>query len=125
MTGVRKAQRSDARLLRQMILEMGQHERLPVLATEERLAEDVFGVRHHPKSLTASRLYLRIYMATHTHLLNAGEWRARSAVIRSDQPRNPGPKLAVCASARAASRSSGSVQRDLCCIGHSHSEIAT
>ncbi len=44
MIRVRKAQRSDARLLRQMILEMGQHERLPVFATEERLAEDGFGV---------------------------------------------------------------------------------
>jgi GNAT superfamily N-acetyltransferase len=44
MIRVRKAQRSDARLLRQMILEMGQHERLPVFATEERLVEDGFGV---------------------------------------------------------------------------------
>ncbi len=42
MIRVRKAQRPDARLLRQMILEMGQHERLPVFATEERLAEDGF-----------------------------------------------------------------------------------
>jgi len=44
MIQVRKAQRPDARLLRQMILEMGQHERLPVFATEKRLAEDGFGV---------------------------------------------------------------------------------
>jgi GNAT superfamily N-acetyltransferase len=44
MIEIRKAQRSDAGLLRQMILEMGQHEGLPVLATEERLAEDGFGI---------------------------------------------------------------------------------
>jgi GNAT superfamily N-acetyltransferase len=44
MIRVRKARRSDVRLLRQMILEMGQHEQLPVFATEERLAEDGFGI---------------------------------------------------------------------------------
>jgi GNAT superfamily N-acetyltransferase len=43
MIRVRNAQRSDVRLLRQMIVEMGQHERLPVFASEERLAEDGFG----------------------------------------------------------------------------------
>jgi GNAT superfamily N-acetyltransferase len=44
MIRVRKAERPDARLIRQMILEMAQHEHLPVFATEERLAEDGFGV---------------------------------------------------------------------------------
>lgn len=44
MVRVRKAQRQDAPLIRQMILEMGQHEGLPVFATEERPAEDGFGV---------------------------------------------------------------------------------
>lgn len=43
MIRVRKAHGTDAGLLRQMILEMGQHEQLPVFATEERLAEDGFG----------------------------------------------------------------------------------
>jgi GNAT superfamily N-acetyltransferase len=44
MIRVRNAKRTDARLLMQMILEMGQHERLPIFATEGRLAEDGFGV---------------------------------------------------------------------------------
>jgi GNAT superfamily N-acetyltransferase len=43
MIRVRNAQRTDTQLLQQLILEMGQHERLPVFATEERLAEDGFG----------------------------------------------------------------------------------
>jgi GNAT superfamily N-acetyltransferase len=53
MIQVRKAQRSDARLIRQMILEMAQHERLPVFATEERLAEDGFGVAPKFQALIA------------------------------------------------------------------------
>jgi GNAT superfamily N-acetyltransferase len=43
MIHVRNAQRKDVRLLMQMILEMGQHERLTVFATEEPLVEDGFG----------------------------------------------------------------------------------
>jgi GNAT superfamily N-acetyltransferase len=43
MIRVRNAQATDAGLLWRMIHEMGQHEQLPVFATEERLTEDGFG----------------------------------------------------------------------------------
>jgi GNAT superfamily N-acetyltransferase len=44
MIHVRDAKRSDAGLLMQLIREMGQHERLLVTTTEERLTEDGFGL---------------------------------------------------------------------------------
>ncbi len=43
MIQVRQDNRSDATLLMQLILEMGEHERLAVAATAGRLAEDGFG----------------------------------------------------------------------------------
>lgn len=45
MIQVRQANRADAKLLMQLILEMGQHERLAVTATAGQLAEDAFGER--------------------------------------------------------------------------------
>jgi GNAT superfamily N-acetyltransferase len=53
MIQVRHAERKDTSLLRQMILEMGNHERLPVFATEERLAADGFGLTPRYQALIA------------------------------------------------------------------------
>lgn len=43
MVHIRNAERKDAKLLLQLILEMGQQERMEVFITEESLAEDGFG----------------------------------------------------------------------------------
>jgi len=43
MIHIRDAERTDAKLLTQLVAEMGRHERLPVLVCEERLLADGFG----------------------------------------------------------------------------------
>jgi GNAT superfamily N-acetyltransferase len=53
MIHVRNAERTDTKLLTQLILEMGQHERLPVFVTEERLAADGFGLSPRFRALIA------------------------------------------------------------------------
>jgi GNAT superfamily N-acetyltransferase len=53
MIHVRNAECTDARLLMQLINEMGHHERLEVFATEEGLAEDGFGARPKFRALIA------------------------------------------------------------------------
>jgi hypothetical protein len=50
---IRPAVRTDVHLLKTLIHEMGEYERLPVLITEETLAHDGFGPRQEFRVLIA------------------------------------------------------------------------
>ena len=50
---IRHAERTDASLLKQLISEMGHHQRMQVFTSEERLAADGFGVKARFRALIA------------------------------------------------------------------------